>query len=251
MRDEAEATVTTADPDALDPGRELSPGQLATLKWATWAVPIGMLTVAAGYAAGFAAGLAAIDLTHIGLGAAGWLAALWLRAPVALVTARLTKQTSRIATTVIAASGPIEEGIRVLAVVVFAGSFGRALWLGFGWAAIEIVYTAVTAVIMSGLLRADDDRARNVRQALRVMGVLDASPAAGVLERASSTALHVGFTLLLAWLPWLAVLTAPAHSGVNLAATRLAPHSLALTQALVAVVGAAALASGILVLGHG
>lgn len=160
----------------------------------------------------------------------------------------------------VVASGPAEEVIRVVLVLLVASAFRSALWLGLGWAAVEVVLTAVNAVVsplvLPRLLRDQSDRARQARELLlpRLATTLAASPAAvvalGTAERIGASALHTGFTLLLAAQPWLALLTAPLHAGVNLGAVALQRRSLLLTEAVVVGAGALALVAGLAALHH-
>jgi uncharacterized membrane protein YhfC len=47
----------------------------------------------------------------------------------------------------------------------------------------------------------------------------------GIFERVSATALHIGFTLLLAYHPVLILITLPLHSLVNVGAINLTKRS--------------------------
>jgi hypothetical protein len=78
----------------------------------------------------------------------------------------------------------------------------------------------------------------------------ETAPLAGVAERVAASALHIGFTLLVARQPRLALATAPAHSGVNLAALALLRRSTLLAESFVGGVGALALAAGLAAFGR-
>lgn len=211
---------------------------------ALWTVPaLLVLTVVLG--AVLAGWQGAPDWAALGLGAAGWLVALLLRGPVAAVAARLPEE--RAAVLLAAASGPCEEIVRVLLVVFLVSGFPGALWAGFGWAAIEIGYTIVNALVIRSLLGRDDAQAREVRRVLQAQGMLRADGVIwSVVERIAATLLHIGFTLLVAWRPWLVVATVPVHSAANLLAARLAPRSLPLTEAFLVIAGAAVGALGLI-----
>jgi hypothetical protein len=75
-------------------------------------------------------------------------------------------------------------------------------------------------------------------------------PVLAVVERAGVSLLHVVFTLLLGWSPWLVLVTMPAHSATNVAAVRLMKQrSVILMETIVVVVGGAvAFALGLLAL---
>ncbi|MCU1438665.1 MAG: hypothetical protein JWP66_1752 [Naasia sp.] len=177
----------------------------------------------------------------VGLGAAGWLVALLLRQPVALLAARrLTRE--KAADLVGWFSGPAEELVRVLAVLLVVRGVEDALWLSFGWAAAEAILLAVNTFAVAGLLGRDDPRSREARELLAAQGSLaPRNPVWGFLERLSATALHLGFSVALVGAPWLAVVTAPLHSAINMLAVRFAPTRIALTEAALAAAGAAVL----------
>ncbi|MFJ2030102.1 hypothetical protein [Streptosporangium sp. NPDC087985] len=181
----------------------------------------------------------------VALGAGGWLAALVLRGPIAAVVAKLPRER---ATTIIgAASGPCEEIVRLLLVLLLVSGFPEVLWAGYGWAAIEIVYTMVSALFIRSLLGKTDEKSLEARRLLEAQGMLRPDgPLWAVLERISVSLLHIGFTLLLAWQPWLLLATVPLHSAVNLLVVRLARVSLPKAEALIAVVSAAVFAFGLL-----
>jgi uncharacterized membrane protein len=161
---------------------------------------------------------------------------------------------------VASASGPAEESVRVVLVLLVAAAFRPALWLGLGWASVEVVYAAVNAVVapllLPRLLRDPSEKARQARELIvpQLSTTLAASPsgvvALGTAERIGATAIHVGFTLILAAQPWLALLTAPLHTGINLGAIALQRRSLLLMETLVVGAGAAAFAVGLIAFHH-
>ena len=67
----------------------------------------------------------------------------------------------------------------------------------------------------------------------------------GIFERVSATALHIGFTLLLAYRPVLLLITLPLHSLINMGALNLTKRFFLATQMLIALVGIATLVVGI------
>jgi hypothetical protein len=183
------------------------------------------------------------------LGAAGWLAALALRAPAGALVSRMPKQNAP--TFMASISGPAEELVRLLLVLVAVKGFGSVLWAGFGWATIEVVYTLVTGLMVRRLLLDPGAKAAQARRLLVSMGwlqyVQSLVPVLGAVERAGASLLHIGFTLLLGWNPWLVLVTMPTHSATNLVAVRLMKQrSVLLTEMIVVVVGAAAFALGLL-----
>jgi hypothetical protein len=98
--------------------------------------------------------------------------------------------------------------------------FGGVLWAGFGWATIEVVHTLVTGLAVRRLLLDTSAKAAEARRLLLSMGWLQYGrslvPLLGAVERAGVSLLHIGFTLLLGWNPWLVLVTMPAHSTLNL-----------------------------------
>ncbi|GAA2848011.1 hypothetical protein GCM10010517_05180 [Streptosporangium fragile] len=208
-----------------------------------WTVP-AVAAVAVLFAAALALWLAAPRWGAIALGAGGWLAALVLRGPIIAAVAKLPRE--RAATVIGAASGPCEEIVRLLLVLLLVSGFPETLWAGYGWAAIEIVYTMVNALAIRSLLGRTDEKSLEARRMLEAQGVLRADgPLWAAVERTGAGMLHIGLTLLLAWQPWLVLVTIPLHSAANLLAVRLMRTSLALTEVLVAAVGAAAFALGL------
>jgi hypothetical protein len=187
------------------------------------------------------------------LGAAGWLVALALRTPAALAASRVPGlKTPRAMPTFMASiSGPAEECVRLLMVLFLVKGFGNLLWAGFGWGTVEVVYTLVTAVVIRRLLLDPSEKAADARRVLGSMGFLqyvqNLVPLLGAVERATVSLLHIGFTLLLGWNPWLVLVTMPVHSTVNLTAVGLMRrHSVNLLETFVAVVSVACFVLGLL-----
>jgi hypothetical protein len=183
------------------------------------------------------------------LGAAGWLVALALRAPAGAAVSRMPKRNAPTLMALI--SGPAEESVRLLLVLFGVSGFGNLLWAGFGWATVEVVYVLVTGVMVRRLLLDPSAKAAEARRLLLSMGwlqyVQSLVPALGAVERAGASLLHIGFTLLLGWNPWLVLVTMPAHSATNLVAVRLMRRrSVVLLEAIVVVVGAAGFGLGLL-----
>ncbi len=187
------------------------------------------------------------------LGAAGWLVALALRPPAALAASRLPRMKAPrpMASFMALISGPAEETIRLLLVLFLVKGFDNLLWAGFGWATVEVVYTLVNAVVIRRLLVDPSEKAAEARRALASMGFLqyvqNMVPVLGAIERAAVSLLHIGFTLLLGWNPWLVFVTMPVHSAVNMSAVRLLRrHEVIRLEAIVAAVGAAIFTLGLL-----
>lgn len=179
------------------------------------------------------------------LGAAGWILALALRQPVALIASRFT--TKERATTVVGlASGPAEESVRLLLVVLVLRSSPAAAWAGAGWMAIEVVMIAVNVLVIASLLTKDGPKSVEVRELLRDQGGPQSTgPFWGVLERFSAAGLHFGFTLLIFVQPWLVLVTIVVHSLTNMLAVRYAKQSVARVELAVLGTAIVVLAAGI------
>ena len=158
-----------------------------------------------------------LEIGWILLGAAGWLVALFLRAPISIIAQRITEDKETIQKVIILASGPAEEIIRLILVLAAAAGLDEAYAIGLGWGGVEVLYALVNGFLIASLLRRTDEEAMQAKEAMEKMGILQAGtkPLFGVVERLAVTALHIGFTLLLAFTPLLALITIPAHSFIN------------------------------------
>ena len=184
-----------------------------------------------------------MDWRLVGFGALGWWVALLLRAPLAPLAKRLPEERGK--RLVVAASGPLEEGVRAIAVLLLAPTLPGALSLGLGWASIEVLFAVLNGLVVVRLLQRGDEQAARVREVLEAQGTLSiAAPWLGVVERVFASLLHVGFTLIVAAGPLLALLTAPVHSAVNLLTLRLLPR-MGRVLAMLAAAGTAAMAWGL------
>jgi YhfC intramembrane metalloprotease len=159
---------------------------------------------------------------------------------------------------IVAASGPCEEGTRLVVLLLVGRTFPIALSVGLGWTAIEVVYTIVNGLAVASLLGRTDEKARQAQALLTSLyttrGLTNmltpSAPFLGVMERISASALHIGFTLLLAWQPLLVLATIPLHSATNFIALRLLRRSAVLTEVVVALIGATALVAGLAAFGR-
>ena len=186
----------------------------------------------------------------VGAGALGWWVALLGRAPVSLLAARLaSKQTAQ--GVVVAASGPLEEGVRLGVLLWLGASLPMALSIGLGWAAIEVVFTIVNGLVANMLLSRDDDKAREAWAVLESQGMLrDTGVHWGVIERVFASLAHIGFTLLAAASPLWLIVTVPAHSLMNLALLPLTKRSIALAEGVIALFGIALFMGGLVAMGR-
>lgn len=182
------------------------------------------------------------------IGAAGWLIALILRQPVALIAGKKLSQ-ERAQRVVGWFSGPAEELVRLAMVLLLIRTASEAAWAGWGWATVEVLIIGLNILAIAGVLTKDDPKSREARELLDAQGMLkDHHPAWGFLERISATALHLGFTLLLFANPWLVLVTLPLHSVTNMLAVRFGKTHVALTELAILLVGAGVLTWGVLAL---
>lgn len=171
------------------------------------------------------------------IGAAGWMAALILRGPVAVIGHRLLSE-HRAKILLLSISGLFEEGIRVLLILSFAAPLPWALSFGLGWAAIEILFTVLNGFIQTVILRRNDKQSKQLLMAMERQGInVNISPLIGVVERIFASAFHIGASLLAAYEPLLILALMPMHSSLNLAAMLTLKRSMAWAQTIVAAVG--------------
>ncbi len=157
----------------------------------------------------------------LGFGALGWVGALMLRAPLAAILSQTMRDDERVKNIIVGSSGPLEEGVRVLLLLWVGRSFSDAAAIGVGWAAVEVVYTTLTGFLTLSLMRRTDPEAVQARQMLEAQGMIrETGPWLGVVERIGATALHIGFTFVVAWNLWAAIATAVVHSATNLSLIR-------------------------------
>ncbi|MGZ3183400.1 MAG: hypothetical protein ACXU8N_13245 [Telluria sp.] len=178
------------------------------------------------------------------LGGAGWMLALVLRQPVALLASRLTSP-ERVQTIVGWASGPAEESMRVLLALLALRSVGDAVWAGLGWAAVEVLVVAVNGLVIAGMMTRTDEKALKVQALLRErQPPTKIAPAWAAVERCGAFLMHVGFTLLVFASPWLALVTAAVHSLTNMTAVAWVKRSVLGTEVALVVFSAAVYACG-------
>lgn len=185
------------------------------------ATPLALL-VPVGFA--FALSQMGADLrwSAIGFGALGWFGALLLRAPLAAILTQVLGDPERVKPWIISSSGPFEEIVRVVLLVLVGRSFSDAAAIGVGWAAIEVIYTTLTGFITLSLVKRTDPEAMQARQMLEQQGMIrETGPWLGIIERIAATALHIGFTFIVAWNLLAAIVTAIVHSATNLSMVQL------------------------------
>lgn len=191
-----------------------------------------------------------LDLKLIGLGALGWWIALLLRLPVMLSAKNLPQQKGRTLVTLI--SGPAEEIVRLVLLLILGLTFKNAYLIGLGWATIEVVYSIVQGFGMAALQQKTDAKAMEAKELMKTMGMEEAlkpsAPFWGIVERVGANALHISLGLVLIISPWLALATIPLHSAVNYLFTLGLKRSLALTEIVFAAFGSLLFAACVLTL---
>lgn len=180
------------------------------------------------------------------VGALGWFIALVLRAPVAVVALRSRPDRTSSQEIITASSGPLEEVVRLVAVLLIGRDVDTAFSIGLGWAAIEVLYSIVNGFAVTALAGRTDPEAEQARQLLPPAALSASGAWWGVVERVWASLLHIGFTLIVAAQPVLVIATAIVHSATNLVLMRelRAGRSIAVVNA-----GGAMLAATVLVVG--
>ncbi|GFN30047.1 YhfC family glutamic-type intramembrane protease [Paenibacillus xylaniclasticus] len=178
-----------------------------------------------------------------GLGALGWVIALFLRGPISALVMNMPQERAK--TIMVASSGVTEESVRL--VLLALTSFGPtwALSVGQGWAAVEVLFVLINIVAIRSLANRTDEKAMQAKQMLEASGNIQSSPLWGVLERIWASAIHIGATLIVAYEPWTVVALIPVHSAINFIGVRLAAKSLLRSSVFVAAVGCALLLLGV------
>ncbi|MDQ0196841.1 YhfC family glutamic-type intramembrane protease [Paenibacillus wynnii] len=185
-----------------------------------------------------------LDWKGFGLGALGWTVALFLRGPLSLLVQKWPPEKAK--NVIVSSSGVLEEGVRLILLVLTSTSFTWAQSVGQGWAAIEVLFVIINVIMITALINRTDEKAMQAKEMLQAQGNIQASPLWGILERIWASAFHIGATLIIAHNPWSVILLIPLHSGLNLVAVRIAKASIFGTNMLVAALGLVTLTVGLL-----
>ncbi len=190
-----------------------------------------------------------ISWTILCLGRAGWLSALILRSPLAAMLRYLNPQRILSATTGIAISGPAEEGMRLLCLLLIGRDFIDLYTFAIGWAGFEILFHAFNAFTAQFILWRGGKAAEELKQHLDP-DAESANPLWAFVERFSATVFHLGLTLILAASPWFILLTATLHSYVNIRAVAMmkAGNSLLNIQVFIFVLAGMSLVAGLILI---
>jgi hypothetical protein len=175
-----------------------------------------------------------INYIYMLLGALGWWLALILRLPIILIAKlkKLDLNFSSILT--IGSSGPTEESVRLVLLSIIRLFSHNAYSIGLGWAMIEIIYGIAQIIGIGVLEQKTDEKAIEAKNLMKQMGMdksLESStPFWGVLERVSASAIHIGFSLLLVFSPYVLIFTIPFHSFINFFVVRVNKISIKISQ---------------------
>lgn len=182
-----------------------------------------------------------IEWRYVLLGALGWAVAMVMRLLVifllGLINSHVKERTHE---TLVWVSGPAEELIRLVLLLVIGLTVGNAYSVGLGWGTIEIIYSLAQAIGMGEVMKRDDPASKKAKQILeRDMGFAlhSNAPWWGILERFSANASHLALSLLLVSSPLFILLTLPFHSFINYILLRIMKYSLARAQIVLIAVG--------------
>jgi hypothetical protein len=182
-----------------------------------------------------------VDSTHVLLGAFGWWIAFIIRLPVIFLIQKKKIHLRKASKITIGISGPAEEITRLLLLLIVGLTAPNAYSVGLGWAMIEIIYGLVQITGLGILEKKSDPQAEEAKSVMKKMGMdktLEPStPFWGALERVSSSALHIGLSLLLVSSPYLILVTIPLHSFTNFFVVKMNQQSIRHSQIGLLVLG--------------
>jgi hypothetical protein len=187
-----------------------------------------------------------LDGFAILVGAIGWIAAYCLRMPVAYLGEKLFTSPSALRQWTVAASGPLEEIVRLIAILLIGSQINLAYAIGLGWGSIEIVYTLINEYFITDIMQRSDEEALAQQAALKEEGMIhEWGDWLGISERIFATAFHVGATLLVAKYSWLVMLNIVLHSMLNLIVDAIARDKAITAQIAIALFGGLFFATGL------
>lgn len=175
----------------------------------------------------------------VAAGAVGWFFSLLLRPTIIYLantsrrwclrrvisheTAKQTKSNPQNLYLAIAVSGPIEEFVRLVVVMLCGGSVATGIAVGLGWAFAEAVFLGVTAAITSGGVIRSLFVSKSFHQSKFTYEIIE-WVAVVCVERGSAFGIHVSSSVILALCPVCVLPLTVVHSVTNVGAVRLARH---------------------------
>lgn len=97
-----------------------------------------------------------------GLGALGWVIALFLRGPLSAIVRKLPKE--KATTILVASSGVFEECVRIAILMLTSMTYAWSLSMGQGWAAVEVLFVMVNVIVLASLAKRTDDKAMQAKK---------------------------------------------------------------------------------------
>lgn len=184
-----------------------------------------------------------LDYKYVLFGAIGWWLALVLRVPLILFIKNKKMDLSTSSKITIGLSGPTEETVRLILLILLGFSTPNAYSVGLGWAMIEILYGLIQIIGLGVLDSKTDAKAEEAKAIMKQMGMdktLESStPFWGALERVSASAIHIGFSVLLIFSPYLIIATIPLHSFINFFVVNMNKISISKSQLGLLIIGCA------------
>lgn len=175
-----------------------------------------------------------ISMGYVLLGALGWWVALLLRLPFILLIQKCINKQKDVSKYIVALSGPAEESVRLVLLLIIGLTIDNGYSLGFGWAAIEVLYGLVQLFGIVSLNQKTDKKSLEAKEMIAKMGMdktfENSTPFWGALERFSAAAIHISSAVLLVVNPLFIICTAPLHSAVNFMVLKINKGSIMISQ---------------------
>lgn len=191
-----------------------------------------------------------IDSSSVLLGALGWWLALLLRVPVILFVRFKKIEQKKSNKLIVGISGPTEEITRLILLLIIGLNSPNSYSVGLGWAMIEVVYGLIQIIGIGVLEQKTDAKAEEAKILMKQMGMdkslAPSTPFWGALERVTAAAVHIGFSLLLVFSPYVIILTMPLHSFINFLVVKMNKTSIRKSQLRFLIIGCVILLLGIL-----
>lgn len=193
-----------------------------------------------------------IDLSSVLLGVLGWWLALLIRIPLILFVKFKKIDQKKSNKLIVGFSGPAEEITRLILLLIIGLNFINAYSVGLGWAMIEVIYGLIQIIGLGVLEQKTDAQAEEAKTLMKQMGMdktlAPSTPFWGALERVSSGAVHIGFSLILVFSPFAILLTIPFHSLINFFVVKMNKTSICKSQLGLLVIGSIILLLSILII---